>query len=456
VKLTRRHALVMLGGMVCCACSPSGRATPEAQPPTPTPTYVAAKRPATAVVQEATRQPTPDVARMPTPDQPRLSTPDAVAVLPGVDVLLRDRLDVLRGHSLGLVTNATGRTRDGRGTIDALHDTPEWQLKALFSPEHGIRGEAEAGQSVDSSVDSRTGLPIFSLYGNTTQPTPAMLRGLDALVYDVQDVGARTYTYTSTLLEVMQAAAAQKLLVVVLDRPDPVGGDQIEGNVLDPRFASFVGAAPIAMRYGMTIGELGRFFNGELGVGADLSVVPVQGWPRSMWFDQTGLSWVNPSPNLRSLNAAALYPGMVLFEGTNLSEGRGTEQPFEWVGAPFIDGAAWADALAGESLPGVRVTPADRTPNSSKFAGQVCHGLAIEILDRPQLQPMALGVTLLASALAIAGNRVQLNASTFDGLAGTDQLRNALAAGRPAEEIVQAWQPELKRFRAIRERYLLY
>ncbi len=377
-------------------------------------------------------------------------------MLAGVDVLLRDRLDLLRERRLGLMTNATGRTRDGRSTIDVLQAESSWRLVSLFSPEHGIRGEAEAGQSVGSSVDERTGLPIYSLYGETTRPTDAMLTGVDTLVYDIQDVGARPYTYISTLLEVMRAAAPHDLPVVVLDRPDPIGGDQVEGNVLDPRFVSFVGPAPIAMRYGLTIGELGHLFNGELGVGADLTVVQLRGWRRRMWFDQTGLTWLKPSPNLRSLRAAALYPGTVLIEATNLSEGRGTERPFEWIGAPWLDGQRLADALNAAGLAGVRFTPSDQTPDSSKFAGQACHGVAIEIVDRLQLRSMELGLRLLAAARAVAGGRVQLMANTFDALAGTDQLRKAIEAARPVEDIVAAWQPELDHFRSVREKYLLY
>jgi uncharacterized protein YbbC (DUF1343 family) len=355
-----------------------------------------------------------------------------------------------------LVTNATGRGRDGRSTIDLLFEGAGWRLAALFSPEHGIRGEALAGEKVDSSVDERTKLPIYSLYGETTRPTDASLRGLDTLVYDIQDVGARTYTYISTLLEVMRAAVAHGLGVLVLDRPNPIGGDRCEGNVLDPRFASFVGAAPIAMRYGMTIGELSRLFNAELGVAADLTVVPVQGWTRETWFDRTGLAWVNPSPNIRSVWAAGLYPGTVLVEGTNLSEGRGTDRPFEWVGAPWIDGHAWADVLNASGISGARFTSADKTPDSSKFAGQPCHGVAIEIVDRHALQPMELGLAMITAARSMFEKRLELVPSHFDRLAGTDRIRAAIEAGASVADIAAGWQADLQRFRAQRDRYLLY
>jgi uncharacterized protein YbbC (DUF1343 family) len=376
--------------------------------------------------------------------------------LPGIDVLLRDRREVLSGRHVGLVTNTTGRSADGTSTIDLLHAETDWQLVALFSPEHGIRGDAEPGQAVDSSLDQKTGLPVHSLYGETTRPTPAMLRGLDALAYDIQDVGARVFTYTSTLLEVMRAGAAAGVPVVVLDRPNPIGGDQIEGNVLDPRFASFVGAGPICMRYGMTIGELGQFFNAEMGVGADLTVVPLQGWRRSDWFDATGLGWVNPSPNMRSLTAAALYPGTVLVEGTNLSEGRGTDRPFEWIGAPWVDGPTLAEALNAAGIAGVRFAAASRTPESSKHAGVACQGVDIQVTDRLQLRPMELGVTMLSTLRSVSRGRLQITASNFDHLAGTDHIRTSLEAGSPGPDIARDWQANLRRFAAVRQKYLLY
>jgi uncharacterized protein YbbC (DUF1343 family) len=500
VKATRREALGLLGGMLAAACGPVTPApsspvdtaaaapgtsqpaapgapllTDAAPPPAPTaavpPTTdlpTSAPRPTTAPTgaPPTTLPPTPEPAPLPTAQAaaptvssaPLLTAQAAVqsGVLPGVDVLMRERKELLAGRTLGLVTNLTGRTRDGRGTIDVLHAESDWRLAALFSPEHGIRGDAAAGQGVDSSVDERTGLPIHSLYGETTRPTTAMLRGLDALVYDVQDVGARTYTYTSTLLEVMRAAAARGLGVVVLDRPDPIGGDQVEGNVLEPAFASFVGPAPIAMRYGLTIGELAQFFNAELDLHADLTVVPLRRWRRADWFDQTELAWVNPSPNLRSLSAAALYPGMVLFEATNLSEGRGTDTPFEWIGAPWINSRAWADQLNESRLSGVRFSALDRTPDSSKFAGQVCHGVQIQLVDRLQVRPMELGLSMLRAAQTLAPGRVQLMPSTFDRLAGTDRIRKAIESGQSGAQIANAWQPDLQRFKSRRERYLLY
>jgi uncharacterized protein YbbC (DUF1343 family) len=474
MRLSRREALILMGGTLgASACRPDGSApgptaTPKVAPAAAAATEPAEPRGAPTIAPSA--EPTPASFANPAPTDaaaaaPTVATPatslaltDAAAagVLPGVDVLLRERKGLLAGKRLGLITNATGRARDGRATIDVLFGEKDWRLVALFSPEHGIRGDAEAGQSVDASIDLTTGLPVFSLYGDTTRPTDTMLRGLDMLVYDIQDVGARVYTYISTLLETLRASAEHGVPVVVLDRPDPVGGDQVDGNVLDPRFASFVGPAAIAMRYGMTIGELGQLFNTELGVGANLHVVPMQGWQRVDWLDATHLAWVNPSPNLRSLSAAAVYTGTVLFEGTNLSEGRGTDTPFEWIGASWMDGAAWAAALERAGVDGVRFAAAGRVPRTSKFAGQLCQGVTIEIVDRTVLRPMAMGVAMLEAARAVAGSRVQFSPGTFDRLCGTDQIRKSLEAGMPASDIARAWEPEVARFRAQREPYLLY
>jgi uncharacterized protein YbbC (DUF1343 family) len=372
----------------------------------------------------------------------------------GVDVLMRQRLDLVRGRRVGLVTNQTGVDRHGRSTIDLLHGLADVRLTALFSPEHGIRGDAAAGERVASSTHGPTGLPVYSLYGPSMRPTPRLLAGLDTLVFDIQDVGARVYTYISTLLECLRAGAGH-VAVVVLDRPVPINGNDVEGNVVDERFASFVGPPLLAMRYGMTIGELACLFNAEFDIGADLTVVPLAGWHRTDWYDQTGLAWVDPSPNIRSLTAATLYPGTVLVEGTNLSEGRGTGHPFEWIGAPWLDGAAWADALNALEAPGVRFAPVRFTPTMWKFAGTECGGVQIEVVDRSSIRPMALGVTLLATARR-AGGQLRFTQRTFDALAGTDGVRSALEHGQPASEIASAWTEENARFRAIRARYLLY
>jgi uncharacterized protein YbbC (DUF1343 family) len=441
-----------MAGLVAGCSTPSAVPAPTHRDPVAPPASATSAPASAAPGTPAAATAAPALASATAVPAPTLRPTVPGRVLTGIDVLMRDKRDALRGLSIGLVTNATGRDASGRTTIDVLFGEASWSLRALFSPEHGIRGDAEAGQSVETSRDARTGLPIYSLYGDTVRPTRQMLAGLDTLVYDIQDVGARVFTYASTLLEVMRAGAEHGVRVAVLDRPDPINGVAVEGTVLDPRFTSFVGAAPIAMRYGMTLGELGRYFNGELGVGCDFLVVPLAGWQRTEWLDDTGIRWVNPSPNLRSLTAATLYPGMVLVEGTNLSEGRGTERPFEWLGAPWVDSAAWLDRLTRLNPAGVRFEPASRTPTSSKHAGKVCQGLLLTVTDRNALRPVELGVMLLATA----GQALTFDNATLDRLAGTDRLRLALQSRTPPQDIAASWQPALEAFRTVRARYLLY
>ena len=262
--------------------------------------------------------------------------PGSSSVVPGVEVLLRDSLHLLRGKRVGLITNHSGRDRRGTSTIDLLYRAPGVRLTALFGPEHGLRGAARAGESVATATDSATGVPIYSLYGQTYAPTPEMLRDVDVLLYDIQDVGARVYTFEWTMALSADAAGRLGKKFIVLDRPDPIRGDVVEGNVLDPRFRSFVGQYPVALRYGLTPGELLRYLVGTGQVSADVTVIPMQGWRRSMWWEETGISWINPSPNLRSVDAAILYPGTVFFEGTNATEGRGTDKPFQLIGAEWL------------------------------------------------------------------------------------------------------------------------
>ena len=374
---------------------------------------------------------------------------------PGVEVLLADRPELVRGRALGLVTHDAARDRGGRRTADLFHAHENVRLVALFGPEHGLGGDSAAGEPIGPSVDLATGLPVFSLYGDATRPTATMLRDVDTLVVDVQDIGARVYTYMATLIEVLRAGAAHGVPVVVLDRPNPINGTDVEGNVLDPRFASFVGPAPIAMRHGMTIGELALFANTELCIHANLIVVAMAGWRRDRWLDQTGLPWVDPSPNMRSLATAALYPGTVLFEGTNLSVGRGTDRPFAWVGAPWVDADAWIARLHAADLPGVRFHPLHLTPTAAAFADERCEGVMVEIADRARVRPMALGVAMLATVRALHPDLIAFDAH-FDRLAGTDAIRQALLAGEPAPRIADTWREARDRFLTIRGEYLLY
>ncbi len=305
----------------------------------------------------------------------------APAVLAGIDVLRSEAFAPLRGKRVGLLTNHTGRARDGASTIDLLFGAKDVKLVALFSPEHGIRGTLD--EKVASTTDQKTGLPIHSLYGETRRPSAEMLDGLDTIVVDLQDIGARFYTYMTTIAYVMEESAKRRLPVVVLDRPNPINGFQIEGPALDKSQVGFTGYMPaMPIRHGLTIGEVARLFNGENKIGADLTVVELRHWDRGEWFDETGLPWINPSPNMRNLIQATVYPGIGAIETTNISVGRGTDAPFEQIGAPWIDGAALAEALNARRIPGVRFYPIRFTPSSSKYSGEECQGVFIIVSDR--------------------------------------------------------------------------
>jgi uncharacterized protein YbbC (DUF1343 family)/CubicO group peptidase (beta-lactamase class C family) len=372
--------------------------------------------------------------------------------LTGIDVLARENFARLKGKRVGLVTNHSGRDRDGRATIDLLHQAEGVKLVALFSPEHGIRGAVD--EKVSDSTDEKTGLPVFSLYGQRYKPTPESLQGIDTLVYDVQDAGCRYYTYISTLGNVLEAAAAAKIRLVVLDRPNPIGGVAVAGPVLDAGRESFVGWHRLPVRHGLTVGELARLFNSERRIGCDLEVVTMEGWRRSDFYDRTGLTWVNPSPNLRNLTEALLYPGIGLLETTNLSVGRGTDQPFEWFGAPWLDGRKLADALRRHDLPGVRWVPVSRTPTGSVFKGQACGGVQIVIDDWSRFEPLRTGLTVAAELRRLYPDAWQID--RYDRLLGNRATLEGLKAGRSAEELERAWQPALQEFLAVRKQYLLY
>ena len=320
----------------------------------------------------------------------------AVPVLNGIDVLKAENFRLLQGRKVGLVTNHTGRAITGEATIDLLAEAPGMKLVALFSPEHGIRGDVDA--KVASTRDEKTGLQIHSLYGETTRPTESMLEGIDTLVFDVMDVGVRFYTYETTMAYVMEEAARHKIKMVVLDRVNPITGFRIEGPTLDKDLLSMVGYFPMPIRHGMTMGELAKTFNAENKIGADLTVVPVRNWRREQWFDETGVPWVSPSPNMRNLNEATLYPGICIIEGANVSVGRGTDTPFEHFGAPWMDGVRLAAALNARRLPGVRFYPTSFTPTGSRFKGELCSGVFVIVTDREALQAVRLGVEV-ASAI---------------------------------------------------------
>jgi uncharacterized protein YbbC (DUF1343 family) len=380
------------------------------------------------------------------------SAPVLPQVQCGIDVLVADDFRPLRGQRLGLVTNHTGVTRDGRSTIDILFRAPDVKLVKLFSPEHGIRGELD--KDVPDGRDAATGLPIKSLYGKSRKPAPEELADLDSLVYDVQDVGARFYTYITTLGLLLEAAAESKKQVFVLDRPNPIGGRVVSGPVRDPEFASFIAYHALPVRHGMTVGELAMLYNAERKIGASLSIIRCRGWNRDDLYDRTGLVWINPSPNMRSLTEAILYPGVGLLEATNIATGRGTDTPFERIGAPWIDPAAFASALAKSSVKGVRFVPFFFTPRERQHAGVNCGGVQILVTNWSEFDPLQLGI-----ALALELRRQYPSTWQPEGLKKllADQATyDDIVSGRPLPEIMARWQRELSEFQKVRMRYLLY
>jgi uncharacterized protein YbbC (DUF1343 family) len=384
---------------------------------------------------------------------PAVAPPAYAPVLNGIDVLRAQNFAPLQGMRVGLLTNHTGRTRDGAATIDVLADAPGVTLVSLFSPEHGIRGLLDA--TVPSTGDERTGLPIHSLYGDTRRPTDAMLAGLDAVVVDLQDVGARFYTYMTTIAYVMEEAAARKIKVVVLDRPNPIGGVAIEGPTLDQDLASFVGYLPaMPTRHGLTLGEIARLFNGERKIGADLTVIAMRNWRRDAWFDETGQMWIGPSPNMRNLHAATIYTGLASFEATNISVGRGTDTPFEHVGAPWIDGVRLAEALNARGLAGVRFYPVQFTPTSSKFADELCQGVFIVVTDRQALRPVRVGLEIASAIYRLFPGDFEIDSAAR--LFGSAQGLTRLKQGDDPAAIAAGWSGGEARWRLLRAGYLLY
>lgn len=383
----------------------------------------------------------------------------AAPVRLGIDVLLDGHVAPLAGRRVGLITNHTGRNAAGESTIDLLFDHPEIELVALYSPEHGIRGAAEAGEKVASGTDSETGLPIHSLYGEIRKPTPEMLEGVDVLVFDIQDIGTRYYTYVWTMALALEAAAENDIPFVVLDRPNPIGGIQMQGNVLDPEFASFVGLHPVPMRHGLTAGELARWINGGARLGAELTVIELEGWTRGAWFDETGLPWIAPSPNMPTLESATHYAGTCLFEGTNLSVGRGTEIAFQQIGAPWLDHEALAERLNAYGMPGVHfaaVTFTPENPGDGKFGGEVVRGVRFVATDRDTYDPTHAAVATLVEIQRLHADRLEWRTGHFDRLAGTAALRERITAGASLDEIVASWDQETADFRQRAEPYLIY
>jgi uncharacterized protein YbbC (DUF1343 family)/CubicO group peptidase (beta-lactamase class C family) len=370
----------------------------------------------------------------------------------GVDVLARRDFSELRHKRVGLVTNHTGRSKAGVPTVDLLFGAPGVELVALFSPEHGIRGEVDT--QVPDAKDEKTGLPIYSLYGKARKPSPETLKGVEILVYDIQDIGTRYYTYISTLGLVLEAARENHIPLIVLDRPNPIGGEAVSGPVRDADFASFIAHHALPVRHGMTVGELAKMFNVERSIGADLTVIPVEGWRRSDTFDRTGLEWTNPSPNMRSLTEALLYPGVGLLEASNLATGRGTDTPFERIGAPYIDDRAFARALNERSLPGVRFVPVRFTPRERQFAGQECKGVNIVITDWSTFEPVDLGISIAITLWSMYPKTWE-PAGFLKMLADRDAFEAFLAGGDLAA-IKATWDGELTEFAKVRAKFLLY
>ena len=370
----------------------------------------------------------------------------------GIDVLEAEKFTSLAGKRVGLITNQTGMDRQGRSTIDLLAHAPGVKLVALFSPEHGIRGALD--EKVSSSTDEATGLPIYSLYGETERPTEAMLAGIDAVVFDVQDAGVRFYTYITTMGYAMEAAAAHHVAFYVLDRPDPLGGEFVEGPMLDPERTNFVGYFPMPVRMGMTLGEMAQMFNAEKKIGCNLHVIRMKNWQRRMWFRDTGLRWINPSPNLRSDEAGILYPGLEILQAGGVSVGRGTESPFEIIGAPWIRGEEFADYLNRRTIPGVRFEARKFTPDAGLFKGELCDGVHVVLSDRSTLQSMRMGIEIAAALTKFYPGKFET--PKMIALVGNGETIKQLREGRDPSAIVGSWTPDLKSFRDVRLKYLLY
>ena len=374
------------------------------------------------------------------------------SVLCGVDVLVREKFAALGRGSVGLITNHTGLTRDGVATADILAESAVVPLKAFFGPEHGIRGAVD--EKVPDGKDPQTGLPVYSLYGERYEPTAEQLAGIETLVYDIQDVGCRFYTFLSTLGHCLTAAAKHGKRFVVLDRPNPIGGVAMEGPIADKDKLAFVAYHPIPVRHGMTMGELAKLIVAEKGLKLDLTVIPCEGWKRGDYWDATGLTWINPSPNMRSLTQATLYPGIGLIEFTNISVGRGTDTPFEWIGAPYLDPRRLAAALNEKNLPGIRFIPVHFTPRASKFVGESCGGVSFLVTDRQKLQPVRVGVELALTLRKLYPKEWQ--AERMMTLLVNRQAMDGVLAGDDYAALSRRWSAGLRAFVNRRKAHLLY
>ena len=384
------------------------------------------------------------------------SEPKKPKVELGVDRLMENP-EILKGKRVGLITNPTGINAERTSIVDLFDQSDDFELTALYGPEHGVRGDAQAGSTVSSYIDDVTGLPVYSLYGATKKPTPEMLQDVDVLVFDIQDVGTRYYTYIYTMAYAMEAAAENGIPFVVLDRPNPQGGLRVDGPVLDPDYSSFIGLYPIPLKHGMTVGELARLFNTEYQIQADLEVVKMKGWKRSMMYEDTGLPFVMPSPNMPTTNTVNVYPATGLFEGTNLSEGRGTTKPFQLIGAPYIKAHEYANELNGLDLPGVAFRAASFTPTFSKHAGKLTHGVEVYVTDPSRFESTRTGIAMIQTTHSMYPDDFEFLANDFiTKLTGNAYVKDMILEGAPLEDILTKIEDERDAFLPIRKEYLLY
>ncbi len=373
-------------------------------------------------------------------------------VLCGLDVLKRDGFKQLAGRKIALITNHTGRDRQGNHILDLLLKAPGVKVVKIFSPEHGLYGNVD--EKVGHTTEPKTGLRVYSLYGETRRPTTQMLEGADTLVFDIQDVGARFYTYSATLGNCMQEAGKRGMKFVVLDRPNPITGVMCDGPIADKEHFGFTAFGPMPVAHGMTFGELAKLYQREWGVKCELEVIKVEGWKRQMWWDETGLTWMNPSPNMRNLTQATLYPAVCLLEATNVSVGRGTDQPFELFGAPWIDGQKLSAELNARRLPGLRFVPIEFNPSSSKFKGEKCQGVYVIVTDRIAYQPVRSGVTMAWSLNKLYPGKFQVEKVV--NLLQNKQALEAVKSAADPGKIENVWQADLAKFREMRKKYFLY
>lgn len=384
----------------------------------------------------------------------------------GLEILLEKKFSLLRGARVGLICNPTSVNHDYQHAADLLHAHPEVELTALFGPQHGIRGETQDNMiEWEGFRDRRTGVMAHSLYGTTRKPTAEMLRDVDVLVFDVQDVGTRVYTFIYTMALAMQACQEQGKKMIVLDRPNPIGGTQIEGNLLEREHESFVGMFPIPMRHGMTVAELAQLFNQEFEIGCELEVVPMEGYHRAWYYDETDGPWILPSPNLPTIEGCVVYPGTVFLEGTMISEGRGTTRPFELVGAPYAESYAVAEYLNALPLPGVHFRPHSFLPTFQKHAGQICHGVQIHVRSRTEFRPVITGIAVIKAYHDLYPHEFrwkeppyeyEFDRNPFDVIAGTLRLREQIEAGVSVAEIAASWEAGSENFSALSKPYQLY